>query len=325
MKFKRWRVSAPIRDVNVGCALCLSFVLAACGGGTDEAEISTPSTPEQAAPANELPAVWSTRSLEGPVVDMAASQGAAPVLAIAYERDGLQFFNFNAERIAEAAPYDVKALADGHPATVAGANMTIFPGLGADNTLKAYLFGDGLLAPVEVALPLEATGIAGLCSGSTGFGADDLFQVAYWTRSASSELKIGRVSVVDEEFIWTDTGSERSQAPIGTCRFEAGGVSTTSDSVVDAAMLRRGDYEARVTIGSEGGLFVTEADEEPVRYSVRDGLSVRAPEAPTAIVAVGQPLGGGYPGGVIIVSGEVAPNDYQAVFIDPSVLTLAED
>ncbi|MEO1101607.1 MAG: hypothetical protein AAFW65_07150 [Pseudomonadota bacterium] len=325
MKFKRWRVSAPIRDVNVGCALCLSFLIAACGGGSDEGQNSTPAAPEQAAPANELPAVWSTRSLEGPVVDMAASHGASPVLAIAYERDGLQFFNFNAERIAAPAPYDVKALADGHPATVAGADMMIFPGLGADNTLKAYLFGDGLLAPVEVALPVEANNVAGLCSGATGFGDEDLFQVAYWTREASSELKTGRVSVVDEDFVWTDTGSTPSQAPIGACRFEAEGVSTTSDAVVDAAMLRRGDYEARVTIGIEGELFVTEPGDEPVRYSVRDGLSVRAPEEPTAIVAVGQPLGGGYPGGVIIVSGEVAPDDYQAVFIDPSLLTLDKD
>lgn len=323
MKFKRWRVSVPNRDVNVGLALSVSFLITACGEAGETIETSNIQKSEISTPTRELPVVWASRSLEGPVADMAASSGASPLLAVAYEGRGLQFFNFNGERVAESAPYAVTSLASGFSATIAGADMTIFPGLNAEGDLSAYLFGAGLRSPVEVNLPIDDDTVSGLCSGPTSFGDQALFKLAYWTTDTPNVLHSGAVFAVDEEFLWTPEDSVTDATPIGGCRFEAGASVTVSGSAIDSAMLRRGAYEARITIGVEGGLLVTEPGAEPVRYNLRDGLSVRAPERPTSIVAVGQPLGGGYPGGVIILSGEISPDDHQAVFIDASVLTVS--
>ena len=55
---------------------------------------------------------------------------------------------------------------------------------------------------------------------------------------------------------------------------------------------------------------------------VRDGITVIAPDNPDALAAMGTMMNGGYPGGVIVIAGETGPDQHQAVFVDPSQLTL---
>ncbi|MEL6955962.1 MAG: hypothetical protein AAFO88_04915, partial [Pseudomonadota bacterium] len=59
-------------------------------------------------------------------------------------------------------------------------------------------------------------------------------------------------------------------------------------------------------------------------YSIRDGISVRAPDPVRAIAALGRPRGGGYPGGLIVMAGRVGDAD-QAVFIDAGPLDIDGD
>ncbi|MEO0715049.1 MAG: hypothetical protein AAFY37_14185, partial [Pseudomonadota bacterium] len=120
MKFKRWRLSAAHPVVNASVALTLTFVLSACGN-SDDAAPSQPASDRSetaaAAPQNELRAVWSTRPLDRDVRDIALSDGTGAMLAVSFEGSGLQMFNLEAERISEIAPYSIRALADGQPAT----------------------------------------------------------------------------------------------------------------------------------------------------------------------------------------------------------------
>ena len=46
-------------------------------------------------------------------------------------------------------------------------------------------------------------------------------------------------------------------------------------------------------------------------------------ELDDAMAAMGTMMNGGYPGGVIVIAGETGPDQHQAVFVDPSALTLA--
>lgn len=325
MKFKRRRLSADHRLVNAGLALVLSLALAACGSeGSGAGDAATPEPQEPAAtPENELPAVWSTVALDGPVRDIAMSGGGAPLLAVAYERIGLQFFNLSAERIADSAPYSVRAIADGRTVTIQDAEVILFPGVGEDGGLRAYVFGDGLLAPVELTLPVETrTPVIGLCAGDA---AEGLFSLAYWTMDAPETLITGVVSEVDQEFAWSEGAAINGTSPIGSCGFTGNAPQIAGSAAVATALLERETFIARLTINEDGDLFVAENGRAASIYTVRDGITVKAPTSPTALAALGRPLSGGYPGGVIVLAGETDPGVHQAVFVDAAGLTLRGD
>ena len=74
MEFKRWRLSATSPVVNAGLGLALLFTAAACSK-QEKAPEAAPEAAETAADV-ELPAVWATRKLEGPVGSVALSGGS---------------------------------------------------------------------------------------------------------------------------------------------------------------------------------------------------------------------------------------------------------
>ena len=89
MQIKGWRLSAAFPFVNAAAGLSLLFAATACG------RQETPTETQDQTPVIsgeiELPAVWSTRPLQGKVRDVALSSGSGAVLAVAYDAGGLEF------------------------------------------------------------------------------------------------------------------------------------------------------------------------------------------------------------------------------------------
>ena len=189
------------------------------------------------------------------------------------------------------------------------------------DALKAYLYGEGLLAPAQVDLPVPNTSsIAGVCSGP--MRAAGIMRVAYWTSTNDRVLQTGIVREENGEFSWDASESTFTDFGIRSCAY-------TSDTLVasprakSAASLTRGDFDALLSIEDGSGLQVsTDLGMTNTEITVRDGITVIAPDAPDAMAAMGTMMSGGYPGGVIVIAGETAPDQHQAVFVDPSPLTM---
>ncbi|MAN46171.1 MAG: hypothetical protein GYB49_09795 [Alphaproteobacteria bacterium] len=320
MQFKRWRLVATSPVVNAGLGLALLFTAVGCSKKAEAPE-EAPKTPEIAAGV-ELPAVWSTRPLEGKVASIALSGGMGGLLAVAYERGGLQLINLEGEIVGEPANFRLRSLGGGHNVTINGSSVTIFPGITREGELKAYIYGEGLLAPAQVDMPVQDThSIAGVCTGEMKTGG--LMRLAYWTTTNDRVLQTGIINEEDGEFTWDSGESTFTDFPIKSCAY-------TSDTLVaspratSAASLNRGDFDALLSIEEGSGLRVsTDLGMTSTDIDIRDGITVVAPDQPDALAAKGIMMAGGYPGGVIVLAGETEPGKYQAVFVDPSQLTLA--
>jgi hypothetical protein len=319
MQFKRWRLSAASPFVNAGLGLALLFTAASCSKQTESAE-SGAEAPVIAA-GTEFPAVWSTRPLEGKVASIALSGGMSGILAVAYDQGGLQFFDMEAEKLGERAIFRVKALAGGQSAVVEDRTITVFPGITRDGDRKAYVYGDGLVGPAQVDLPIgETDHIQGVCSGpAPGTG---LMRLAFWTTTNNRVLQNGVVRANDGDLAWTAGASTFTDFPVKSCAF-------TSDTLVaspraeNAASLVRGQLDALVSL-EDGKLGIsTDLGMTNAEIAVRDGITVIAPDTPDAMAAMGTMLSGGYPGGLIVIAGETKPGEHHAVFVDPSSVTLA--
>lgn len=154
---------------------------------------------------------------------------------------------------------------------------------------------------------------------------DGIMRLAYWTSTNDRILQTGVVREENGEFSWDAGESTFTDFGITSCAY-------TSDTLVaspratSAASLARGDFDALLSIEDGAGLQVsTDFGMTNTEISVRDGITVTAPDAPDAMAAMGTMMTGGYPGGVIVLAGETGPNQHQAVFVDPSLLTLEDD
>ena len=319
MEFKRWRLSATSPVVNAGLGLALLFTTAACSK-QEKAPETTPESPAIAAGV-ELPAVWATRTLDGPISAIALSGGSRAILAVAFQSGGLQLFNLEAERIGEPTNFRIKALANGQSTTLGGSSLTVFPGVTIDGSMKAYVYNDNLVAPAQVDLAVDGErALAGVCSGPGG--TEGIMRLAFWTETNNRVLQAGLVKEDNGELVWDRGESTFTDFPISSCAY-------TSDTLVAsprataAAPLIRGNVSALLSLEPESGLQVsTDLGMTTSTVSIRDGLSVFAPDEPVAMTAMGTMMSGGYPGGVIVLAGEVEPGDNQVVFVDPSEITL---
>ncbi len=318
MQIKGWRLSAASPFVNAAAGIALFFAATACS----RQEAASPDTPGPVAVTaeSELPAVWATRPLPGAVSDVALSSGSKGVLAVAYARGGLDFFDFDGERIGEPTRFRLKDLADGRAMTVGDLDVTVFPAVTVEGTLKAYVFSPGLMAPAQVDLPIvEARSVAGLCSGDA-FGAG-LMRIAYWTTADASVLKTGVLKETGGEFGWTEEAPTQAGFPVTACVF-SGDTLVASPSSESAASLSRGTYSALLSLDGGGPLKVsTDYGLTSTEIRVRDGITIIAPKAPSALTALGTMQAGGYPGGIVVLAGETSDEVHQVVFVDPSALT----
>ncbi len=318
MQIKGWRLVAASPFVNAAAGAILLFGAAGCSRSEKE-----PEAPPQAAPITaglELPAVWSTRPLSGPVRDVAVSTGGGAVLAVAYERGGLEFFDMEGERIGEPSLFRLKAIADGRSTTIGDSSVTLFPGITEAGEIKGYVYSPGLMAPTQIDLPIvEERSIQGLCTGDSSSGG--LIRIAYWTMANSMSLTTGILSEVNGDLTWTPEASTPSVIPVTSCVFAGGQL--VSSAASDSASLTRGEVSALLSLEDGEPIQIsTDYGLTKTSVAIRDGITIEAPRNPTALTALGTLPAGGFPGGVVVVAGETTRGEHQVVFIDPSEITL---
>ncbi len=323
MQFKRWRLSAASPFVNAGLGLSLLFTAIACSKSekpASEEEKSGVSTETHLT----LPAVWSTPLTTGKVDDLAISGGRNALIAVTYEKGGLQLFNMEGDAVAQPANFDLRAIATGKSTIADNAFVTVFPGIDSAGALKGYIYGDGLLAPAIVDLPVtEERTISGLCS--TPLEGDSLMRISYWMGSSGQMLKTGRLGLVDGDFTWEEETPTLTEFPVSSCAF-ANNTLIASPSAIDSASLERDSFSGLVSISEDGDVLLSDETGTDIKsVEIKDGISFKAPSSPIAIEAMGTMLSGGYPGGVIVMAGETSPGEHSIVFVDPSALTLPSE
>lgn len=329
MQFKRWRLSVARPLVNVALGISLLFGMAACSK-QDSPEQRPPVENEAAQPGLppgvvELPVVWATSALEGPVRDIALASGIGGTLAVAYKGSGLQLFTLEGDRMAQIANFKVDSLASGFSTSFDGVDVSMFPAINRGGILTVYIYGEGLVAPAEVPLPIdEPRSALGLCALKGDPSETALFHLAYWTTDDNRLLKTGTINVKNGDFIWTPGAATTQQKAITACGY-VGRQAVSVPDATDAANFVRGEYATTVTLTEGGQLVLLSPEGKRTLIRLRDGLSVAAPETPRAIGALGVPLSGGYPGGLIVLVGEVAGGESQVVFVDPSPLLTPPD
>ena len=320
MQIKGWRLSAAFPFVNAAAGLSLLFTMAGC----NRQETPAPQLAQSPVLEGEieLPAIWSTPALPGPVRDIALSDGPGAILAIAFEAGGLEFFTLEGERIGEPALFRLRALADGRAVTIAGTPLTLFPALTEEGILKAYVFAEGLMAPTQIDLPIpEERRVAGLCTGEAG--SNGLIRLAYWTVSGDRVLRTGVLGEEGGELVWQEEDSTDAGFPVLSCTFSEGTLLASPRAGDSAALTRPGSMAALISLEPGGPLQIsTDLGMTTREIRLRDGITIKAPEKPAAISASATLKAGGYPGGVIVVAGETSPGTHQVVFVDPSRLTL---
>ncbi len=336
MGYKRWRLAATPDLVNAAMAAAGLIFLASCSDGdsvrdraapqdapdTGETANTLPTLPQRDAEGRKMfPAVWSTRPLDGPVKDLALARGGSPLLAIAYESRGLELFNLEAERMTERVGFQVTDIADGQFARIDDVGLTVFPGVDGEGELKAWVYGEGLKAPVEIDLPIELDTFAlGACSAPPPEGSGALMRFAFWSFGDERRLRTGKIFAEDGSFTWEDDGYIGADAPIAACQIARTGTELAPEGTRTIATFTRGDDSRQVVLREDGELLAGQRGKAPDPFGLRDGITVAFPETPTAMSALGIATTGGYPEGLIVVAGETEPGIHRAVFVDPTGL-----
>ncbi len=329
MKFEVRPLSARARVVNAMLAFGLIFGVSACSGGEPEPEPVVEAPKASPGQIYELSAVWSTNALEKPAADITLSGGLSPFLAVAYQGGGLQLFDLDGEKVSEVAPYSLRQLTSGYEIDIDGARLSIFLGVNERAELHAYVYGEGLVAPVEVQIGSNLLiDVAGACLAPATGDDGRLLSVGYW-KTGTKELLTFPVKAENGEFDWIDDASLQEHAEsITACEFSGGTAIPFSGTVADAAILDREGYSGLITLQQTGALQARTGSPaqllsgggEQSRLLVNNGLSVTMPEEPRSVSALGKPLAGGYGGGLIVVGGDVSGED-KVVFIATDGLT----
>lgn len=332
--FKRPPLSNGNHLVNGSLALCLLFLAASCDNSSDEVEtprepvvseqVSDPlAEPEEGTDGISLPAVWASNNLEQPIRSLALAGGLGSLIAVTFESGEVQILNFEGERVTEAVDLGVLHLADGQYGLVAGAPLTVFPGIDEAGGLNAYLFGGEIEAPIAFPIDLGSAGrVEGLCSARPLDESDGVMRLAYWTEGAASRLESGRLVEVGDSLVFLADEPVEAARPITACVLNPTGATVFSEPVTEAIRLERNGRQNVISLDRSGGLTLLDAEGENSAVTVREGITVRVPGEIKSIAGTGDARGGGYPGGLIVLGGAISSTEHRAVLVDPSDLTL---
>jgi len=322
--FKRPRLSAQNRLVNALPGLALLFIASACSGPSETPEIAPETTtPPPVVEGLTLPAVWNTGELDAPIRSIGVAGELGSTIAVAYDDGGLQFFNFEGDRITDKADLGAAQLGDGRYLLLSGVPVTVFPGVDTSGNMKVYIHGGQLPEPLAYDLDTGVdTAIAGLCTAPPTAESDGVLRLAFWTQNNPNVLVSGRIVQVGEELVFLPDEPVTADRPITACLLSETGATVHSAPILAAAKLERRGKTHVITLDSSGQYTVIGTDGSSETISIRDGISVKAPKLPTDMTGTGDTRGGGYPGGILIIAGEDHNGDNRLIFIDPGVLTL---
>lgn len=317
--FKRPRLRPTSALVNVSLAAAVIF-LVACSGDRGKTEETPPKSGADTAITNTpgddvvLQAVWATRALSAPIIDLALSGGRDPILAALLATGELQLFDLEGDRITDPEALNLVEIASGQPVTFDDAPLILFPGIDATGSVNVYAYNSVLGAPAPLDL-LPGVGAAGLCAGAP-LTPDYLLQIAYWTEDAPETLVHGHILQQDGELAWRSIGAvESSDGPIGSCAAGQDLRYAAADASADLAELTKLDRRFLISRANDGSLRVSEGEMARTPVSIRDGITIEVPTTPTAIAALGEVRFGGYPNGVIVLGG-----DQKITFVEPQAL-----
>ena len=324
MLFKRPRLRPGRPLVNAALASVVIF-LGACSGERDApdapaADNQVPDAPATSTEGIELPAVWSTVPLAGPITNLAFAGGAGPVLAVALEGGKVQLFDLNGDALSDPVDFGIRQIASGETVRLQDTLLTLFPALGTDGSVSLLAYAPSLDAPALLPL-LPTANAAGLCAGAP-LDPDDLMQIAYWTPVAPERLihlavveNAGNLSVAP-----ATEPVDNETAPIAACAL--GLDITTARRNTISAIARIGELSAEIdlALNLDGLVTARSLDGTVDAITFRDGLTVRAPAVTTAIAALSDVRFGGYPDGVIVIGGEVADGEHRITFVEPGPL-----
>jgi len=321
MQFKRCGL-VPARPFVNACLGGGVLFLAACGGGTGESADNTADPASGPEAGISLPAVWSTRSLDRSVADIALAGGAASAIAVAYKGGGIQLFNLEGDRTTQIAELETDDLSQGAFMEFGETGLTVFPGITANGRLVGYAHSEGLPEPAQLDLPIETGGpVTVLCSRALGFDDDGDLEIAFRSEGNPTGT-IGTLGTEGDEFVFEATRELDFPGAADGCALGSNGVEFSVGSLAMATLDREGSIYT-VLLDTNGDINLARQGERADPIGIRRGISVTVPEPITALDALGQPLGGGYPGGVIVVGGPTGSGD-QLVFIDASPMTTPE-
>ncbi|GAB5455277.1 MAG: hypothetical protein Hens2KO_15060 [Henriciella sp.] len=326
--FKRPHLRAAKRLVNAPSALTLLLLAAACSPADAPVETETVSPPVDTAETADseglsLPAVWQTNDLGGPINSIGVAGGLGSTVAVVFADGGLQFLDLEGERVTEKADIEILRVADGRFLQLQGTPVTVFPGITQDGDLSLYLHGGDLPEPLPY--PLDAgtdDRLEGICSGAPTFERDGIMRIGFWTQGARRELKLGRLVEVGDNLVLLLDEPARADRDITACVLTDTEDVAYSAPVVAALELSNRSKNYRFILDDLGGYTLVTPSDEVIGFEVLDGITVRPPQIPTAMAGTGDARGGGYPGGVIVVSGLASTGAHTVTYIDPSKVTL---
>ena len=326
--FKRPHLRAAKRLVNAPSALTLLLLAAACSPADAPVDTDTSDTPVDTVETPEteglsLPAVWQTNDLGSPINSIGVAGELGSTVAVAYSDGGLQFLDLEGERVTDKADIGISQVADGRFLQLQDTPVTVFPGITQDGDLSLYLHGGELPEPLPY--PLDAGTddlIEGICSGAPTFERDGIMRIGFWTQGARRELKLGRLVEVGDNLVLLLDEPARAERDITACVLTDTEDVAYSAPVLAALELSNRSKNYRFILDDLGGYTLVTPSEEVVEFEVLDGITVRPPQVTTDMAGTGDARGGGYPGGVIVISGQASTGAHTVTYIDPSKVTL---
>ena len=187
--------------------------------------------------------------------------------------------------------------------------------------LAVWIHGGNLREAIPYELQISQSGRAdGLCAAPPAPGSEALHRLAYWT-AGSTTLLVGEINESDGELAWSSVEDIETGQLIGACTFTFDGIEVYGDSIAESSNLRHRGRETLLTLSEAGGLSVLFGDGEEQTFDITPGITVRVPDMFTSLAATGDPRGGGYPDGLIILGGTIGNSDHRAILVDPKRIT----
>ena len=326
--FKRPPLRVATRLVNASLGLGLLFLLNVCQGEDNRQAIM----PETGAKTNRsdtldsadriyLPAVWQSAALPGDIQSLAVAGGRSSLIAVGYADGALQLLNFDGERITDPAELDIAALGVGQFSILQDTPVTVFPAITRQGELNGLIYGGELDAPLPITIDVGLDeDLLGLCSAAPRDESEGVMRIGFWTREAPNRLQSGRiVDAANQLVLLLDPPAYVAQ-PIRGCVLDETQIHIYYEPTQSALLLSRNQKRFQLVLDRSGNYTAIDQEGTTKAFSIRNGLTVSAPDQPIAMAGTGDARSGGYPNGVVIIAGETSSEEQIVSFIDPSPL-----